>query len=211
MIEDLPGAQRLALTYAPASARQSTLAVMALDARLSAGLRARSEPIAKQLRLAWWRETLTETSPSSANADPVLKMLQSWRDPGCLSVLPDAWEVLLSEDLTERAVRDFATGRARAFVCLAQELGAGHAGEVEAAAKVWALADLAAHVSSGDERDLVVALGGTLPSADPLPRMMRPLAVLAGLGHRALQRGGEPLLSGPASMLLALRVGLTGR
>jgi phytoene synthase len=211
MIEDLPGAQRLALTYAPASARQSTLAVMALDARLSAGLRARSEPIARQLRLAWWRERLTTASPSSVNADPVLKMLQSWRDPACLAVLPEAWEVLLSEDLTKSVIGDFITGRARAFVCLAQELGAGHIGEVDAAARMWALADLASHVSSGAERDAVVALGCDLPRPVPLPRAMRPLAVLAGLGYRALQRGGDRLLSGPAATLLALRIGVTGR
>jgi hypothetical protein len=36
----------------------ATLALLALDARLAAILRGRREPIAAQLRLAWWREML---------------------------------------------------------------------------------------------------------------------------------------------------------
>jgi hypothetical protein len=35
--------------------------------------------------------------------------------------------------------------------------------------------------------------------------------VLAGLGAAALARGGGPLLAGPGSALLALRIGMTGR
>ena len=38
-----------------------------------------------------------------------------------------------------------------------------------------------------------------------------PLAVLAGLGRRALRRGGGPLLDGRAAALLALRLGMFGR
>ena len=74
-----------------------------------------------------------------------------------------------------------------------------------------ALADLAANMSDGAERALVVDYGRTVPPTPRLSAALRPLAVLAGLGAAALARGGGPLLSGPGSTLLALRIGMTGR
>jgi phytoene synthase len=210
LIEQLSPERRLALAYAPAPARAATLALLALDAPLGATLQ-RREPMAVQLRLAWWREKLTELSPAEVNADPVLNALRAWREPACLAILPQAWEVLLADELDDAVLEEFASGRAEAFACLSAELQAQGRVEVIAAGKVWALADLAAHVSSASERRRVVEYGCRLPAPRPLPRVMRPLAVLAGLGYRALQRGGGPLLGGPASTLLALRIGLTGR
>ena len=65
-------------------------------------------------------------------------------------------------------------------------------------------------VSPDEERALVVDYGRSL--APPLlSATLRPLAVLAGLGARALADGGRPLLHGPGSTLLALRIGITGR
>jgi phytoene synthase len=76
---------------------------------------------------------------------------------------------------------------------------------------VWALADLAANLSDAGERQLVLDQARKLPSAPVLPRALRALAVLAGLGATALENGGAPLLAGPRSALLALRIGLAGR
>jgi phytoene synthase len=45
LLEALPTAQRLALSYAPPSARPATLALLALDARLGAAVRQRGEPV----------------------------------------------------------------------------------------------------------------------------------------------------------------------
>lgn len=211
LIESLPAPQRLALSYAPARVRPPTLSLFALDARLSAVLRARREPIAVQLKLAWWRETLTRLPRPSAGTEPVLDSLQSWHDPTCLRVLPDAWEMLLADELTPEAIGGFVAGRSEAFACLARELGASAPDDAAAAARLWSLADLAANVASAEERDLIIRLGRTLPPTVRLPASLRPLAVLAGLGARALQRGGAPLLDGPGSALVALRIGLTGR
>ena len=80
----------------------------------------------------------------------------------------------------------------------------------EQAARVWALADLAANISDGEERALVVDYGRPIVPP-PLSASLRPLAVLAGLGAAALDKGGAPLLGGPRSALLALRIGLAGR
>jgi phytoene synthase len=210
LAEDLPPPQRLALAYAPARARAATLAALALDARLGAILRARREPIAAQLRLAWWRDMLARPAADWPRGEPVLDALRGWRDPSGLSELAVGWEALLAETLTPAAIAEFAAGRAQAFVGLARELGVEAVQEAGDAARIWALADLAANVSEGVERELVVEQHRPRPAAR-LPASLRPLAVLAGLGARALRQGGAPLLDGPGSALLALRIGLTGR
>ncbi len=210
LASDLPQPQRLALTYAPARARHATEALFALDVRLAAILRARREPIAAQLRLAWWREMLARPTTEWPRGEPVLDSLRGWRDPSGLAPLAEGWEALLAEALTPAAIAEFAAGRVHAFACLARELGVDPVEDAEQAARIWALADLAANLSDGAEQAQVVERGLVL-AVPPLPATLRPLAVLAGLGAAALRKGGAPLLSGPRSTLLALRIGLTGR
>ena len=181
-----------------------------LDARLAAILRARREPIAAQLRLAWWRDTLARPVAEWPRGEPALDALRDWRDPSALSNLAAGWEALLADMLTPAAIAEFVAGRGRAFAGLARELGVDPTGSAEEAARIWALADLAANISDGAERALVVDQGRDL-APPSLSASLRPLAVLAGLGARALRLGGVPLLSGPGSTLLALRIGLTGR
>jgi 15-cis-phytoene synthase len=211
LLAELPAPQRLALAYAPARARPATLALLALDARLAAILRGQREPIATQLRLAWWRDTLARRADEWPRGEPALDYLRAWRDPAGLESLPEAWEVLLAEHLDPKAIAEFAGGRARAFACLAGELGVAASHDAMEAARLWALADLAANISDGAERRLVVECGRALPSPPRLPPSMRPLAVLAGLGARALRRGGALLLARPEDTFAALRIGCTGR
>jgi len=210
LVGELPQPQRLALAYAPARARLATLATLALDARLAAILRARREPIAAQLRLAWWRDVLARPAAEWPRGEPVLDALRDWRDPSGLSDLAKGWEALLAEALSPAVIAEFAGGRSRAFACLARELRVAAIEDAERAAQLWALADLAANVSDGDERAMVVDCGRRL-APPALPVSFRPLAVLAGLGAAALRKGGAPLLDGPGSTLLALRIGFTGR
>ena len=210
LTDGLPRPQRLAVAYASARSRPATLALLALDARLAAVLRARHEPIAAQLRLAWWRERLGEPVSAWPRGEPVLDALRSWHDPSGLAGLAGGWEALLSDTLTPAAIAEFVGGRGSAFASLASELGVNPISDAEAAARIWALADLAANISDGAERDLVVEYGRDLVPPR-LSASLRPLAILAGLGSAALRKGGTPLLSGPTSMLLALRIGFTGR
>lgn len=210
LANDLPPPQRLALAYGPAPARPATEALLALDARLAAILRARREPIAAQLRLAWWREMLARPADEWPRGEPVLDALRGWRDPAGLAALGEGWEALLAESLTAETIEEFAAGRARAFACLAGELGIDRPAQAEEAARIWALADLAANLSNETERMMVVRQALD-PAPPTLSTSLRPLAVLAGLGARALRKGGIPLLGGPGSALLALRIGLIGR
>jgi phytoene synthase len=210
-VAELSPLKRLALSYASARARPATLALLALDERLAAVVRGRREPIAAQLRLAWWRDVLGRPAAEWPHGEPLLEALRGWRDPAALAALPSGWEALLADDLEPQAIADFVDGRAKAFAALARELGVATDGDAAAAARVWALADLAANLSDGAERALVVECGRNLGSPPRLSATLRPLAVLAALGAAALARGGGELLGGPASAFHALRVGLTGR
>jgi phytoene synthase len=207
----LPAAQRLAVTYAPARSRPLIVPLLQLDTRLADTLRGRREPLATQLRLAWWRDTLRRPHGEWPGGEPLLDALRAWRDPSTLAELVDGWEALLAERLTAREIAEFVDARGRAFAGLARELGVEAVDDAAAAARIWALADLAANISDGAERGLVVAYGHGLGPPPRLSASLRPLAVLAALGASALARGGGELLAGPGSALLALRTGLTGR
>lgn len=211
LIQELPHPQRLALSYAKVETRRKTLALFALDARLSAVLKTKREPMLAQLRLAWWRDNLAKPADSWPRGDEVLEALRSWSAPAALVPLVSAWEALLAEELTPETITSYTEGRAVAFRCLARELGAVDPEAAGELARVFALADLASNLRDAKERELVIDHGRAFPASYRLPRSLRPLAVLAGLGKYALQRGGQPLLTGPGSVFLALRIGLTGR
>lgn len=206
----MPAPQRLALSYAPARARPATLTLLALDARLGAAMSQRGEPVLAQMRLAWWRDILRAPPGEWPAGEPLLEQLRSWRDPGALLSLIDGWEALLGETLDAVAIGEFAAGRAAALGRLAAELGHDPC-VAEAGARQWALADLAAHLSDAGERAAVLAAAAGSPRGGKLPRTLRPLAVLAGLGRRSLARGGAPLLDGPAAFWLAVRLGIAAR
>jgi len=209
--EHLAAVQRLALAYAPRAARLETWAVLALDMRLAGIVRSRREPIMAQLRLAWWRDTLRQPPESWPRGEPILDALSDWGDPGRLATLPEGWEALLAEELSPDVIAEYAESRGRAYGSLADELGAGEVEDATAAGRLWALADLAANLSEGAERKLVVEYARAQPPPPRLPAALRPLTVLAGLARRAIGRRGAPLLDGPGAALLAMRLGIAGR
>ena len=217
LLETLPLVQRLALSYSPPRAREQTLTLLALDARLAAILRTRSEPMIAQLKLAWWRDRLGEERETSPSGEPLLARLADWRGETTLLLpLVDGWEALLAEDLDKTRMAEFADGRAAAWCALAGDRGDAAALDVrhaiEQAARSWGLADLALHLRAGDEarmvREAALAQDWAVPR---LPKDLRALAVLHALAGRAVQRASGEVLDGAGAAMLALRVGLTGR
>jgi phytoene synthase len=209
-IHTLPLAQRLALSYAPAKARAGVLALLLLDQRLAAVLRQGGEPVIMQIKLAWWRARLGEAADAWPTGEPVLAALRHWpADHAQLLPLVNGWEALLAEDLTMAGIEEFAQGRALAWSAL---VPAGQRATVTAAARAWALGDLALNLGQGDEAEAArrLALAGKGRTVR-LPRTVRPLAVLGALTRRTLERGHGELLDGPLAGLIALRIGLTGR
>ena len=210
LLGTLAPTHRLALAYAPAQCRRAWLGFLALDARLASVVRAAREPVLGQLRLAWWRERLTETSP--ARGEPLLYMLESWGPQRqALVTLVDGWEGMLGEaPLGARALAAFAEGRAVSAAALAHVCNlADHAGAAERMARKWGLGDLTRHLTHPDERAAALALLAAqdwIPAR--LPRALRPLVVLHALARRQ-RRGPQP--EGLAAFLSVMRLGILGR
>ncbi len=209
MLALLPPVERLALAYAPARARPAWLAVLALDARLGQQLRAAREPILTQIRLAWWRDRLAEDAGDWPQGEPLLAALAEWHGHHRrLGALVDGWEMLLGEaPLPIAALEGFVAGRAAAMEALALALECPDAAAAaHRAGGGWAIADLATHLSHPHERASARMLAAGHDWQQPrLPRALRPLAILHGLGARSLKEGG-----GESNFWAALRLGLLG-
>ena len=212
LIETLPVLQRLALAYAPAATRQVLTGFFALDARLSGLVRNSHEPMLAQLRLAWWREALGGTGSAPTSGEPLLVALEHW--PGsrdALTGLAGGWEAMIgAAPLPPAAFLALAEARGRGFAALAPE-----GPPREAALRLgrnWALADIAAHLSHPAERETVQELARAQDwRRAPLPRALRPLAVLHGLAAREISKDAPALAISPLAALAAMRIGLLGR
>ena len=202
---------RLALAYAPARAREPWLGFLALDARLAGVVRSAREPMLGQLRLAWWRDRLSDEPANWPAGEPLLASLHDWgAGARGLAGLVDGWEALLGDPpLPGQAMQDFAQGRVAGIAALAGRLGTPGA-SLELLARTWALADLSLHL--GDPAERVTAQGLLAPERLPrVDRTMRPLAILAGLSQRAVRRDSRDGLDGLPALLAAIRLGFTGR
>jgi phytoene synthase len=215
-IEMLPTAQRLALAYLRPAERAVLEPAFALDFRLSRIVATSSEPILAQMRIAWWRDILGKPVNERPQGDAVLtKLTEHWlgSEPA-LHRLFDAWEeLLLIEELDIESAERIAQGRGAFLAEVMQSTGQEFDRKVSAAiAMHWALADLAAHCSSDEERKLIVAVATSgLAKRVTLPSKLRGIAVLDALARHALKRGGRPLAEGRAGAFVALRAGLLGR
>ena len=212
MLSALPQLQRLALAYAPAASRPALGALFALDARLADIVRHSHEPMLAQLRLAWWRGELAERSSAPAPADPLLTQLRDW--PGSTTVLcglADGWEAMTGPPpLPSSAFASLAEARAAAFAALADL--PGDAANAQRMGRSWALADIAGHLSDARERETVLAM---VRAQDwrwqPLPRKLRPLAVMHGVAARTNWQDNQAVPLTLAALLVAIRIGIVGR
>ena len=151
----LPGAateRALALSYAPADARDGLAALLALDERLGAILRTTREPLVGQMRLTWWYEALESLDRAPAPPEPVLAALHR----AVVALIPGAelarqvegWEVLLETPLTSAALELHARARGGAlFGAAATLLGTPASETIAQAGEGWAFADLTRHLT----------------------------------------------------------------
>lgn len=190
-----------------------TLALLALDARLAGLLRNSREPMLAQLRLAWWRESLSQPASKWPEGEPLLEALRTWNGHhGGLVSLVNGWEALTGPvPLPETALETMAQGRAAAFATLAQALECkGDLAAAQRLGRSWALSDLAMRLGHESERATARALARTdRAKGVRVSRAMRPLIVLNGLAARRLDKG-EDAATSPAAVLTAMRLGLLG-
>lgn len=186
--EMLDPAQRLALVYAPSTARAAWLALFLFERRLAETARPGREPLMIQLRLSWWRDRLGEPSSAWPVSEPVLGNLKAWNEMHReLVCLVDGWEALV---VAEDGGTELAKARVESLVALARLLGVDDADSVREAARQFVDPS---------------TVGKSCPA---MPRAMRPLAVLRAMALREA-RGGTPT---PLRDLgRVMRAGLLGR
>ncbi|MCX7283758.1 MAG: hypothetical protein NTX28_06900 [Novosphingobium sp.] len=186
--DELTTRNRLALAYAPRRARGPWAALLLLEQRLADAARPGREPMMVQLRLAWWRDRLGEEATSWPVSEPALVLLRTWQGQHhALAALVNGWEAL---SVGEDGGNELAKARVTAYVALADLLGAGRIESVEAAVKQLERAQ------------------AQEPLPAPLPRVMRPLAVLRVFAQREAS-GGEPTPF--VDLYRIVRAGLLGR
>ncbi len=185
--ETSPGAaeRALALSYAPAEARDGLAALFALDDTLAAILRTTREPMVGQMRLTWWHAALTALDTGPPPAHPVLSALAGAVVPmvtgATLAGMVDGWEALLDEPLGTQAMEQFGKARGRTlFAAAGAVLGADRAGLGEAG-EGWALADLAANLGNPAQAALARELAAARLAAAMRGRWPRRLRVLGAL------------------------------
>lgn len=215
-LEPLSTEAQLALAHTKENTRVALTILLELDTRIGRIVAATTEPMLGQMRLAWWREMLGKPVSDRPAGDQVLDAIGScWQGrEAALVALVDGWEHMLSAPtLTRDAASAFADGRAAAFGALASfsEGADAYRPQLEAAGRIWALADAASQIDAGAERETLVALGRALPHPGSLPAPFRGIAILAALGARSLKAGGAMLMEGRGAGWTAFRAGLLGR
>lgn len=200
----------LAFGYAPDAARDGMVALFALDATLAKLARHTREPVAAQLRLAWWRDALGKLEAGPVAGQPLLAALHDEVLPAGVSGaalvrIVDGWESLIVADLAEYA-RERGGGlfEAAAGVLRAADPWLSEAGEG------WALADLALTSPDG-----VIGREARL-LAEPRLALARPRTSRAGRPLAALSLSARHDLAGspegsPRRIARLLKLRLTGR
>lgn len=209
-LDTLPPPWRLALAYAPASARSFWLSFMALDVRLAGVVRGAREPMLGQMKLAWWRDRFNADPQSWPQGEPLLTSLRDWGEEARgLVALVDGWETMLGEwGDGSGPVEALTQGRVAGIEALAKVLGVPDGEGLATMARGWAAMDLVSHLGDPQERAEAIASFGELDwRRRHLPRAMRPLTVLHGLARRE-SRGKEG--SSPMALLHAIRLGILG-
>lgn len=213
-LPDLPAPFQVALGYARPADRAGWATLFRLDHQLGTLTAQAREPMLAQLRLAWWRDALGGTATGETAREPLLadigRYLAGMEAP--LAGLASAWECLLGDaPLPEAAMLEYLDLRSSAFAAMADQLGHSEISRMALdAARWWVAGDSWSRLSDDQEGAMIVSLANALPKPQPIPRALRPLAVLGGLGFRAI-RLHQPVFDGRGSALAALRLGMIGR
>lgn len=186
--DPLDPVERLALAYASPSARQAWEALLLFQHRLDETARPGREPLMIQLRLAWWRDRLSEPSEQWPKGEPLLARLHVWEPEATALVgLINGWEAKV---VGEDGGVALTAAQIDAYVALGRLVG-----ESDGAAVRLVASQLAQPASAGK-----------LPPR--LSRRMRPLSVLCCHALRSLRAAPSHPLADFAALM---RVGLLGR
>lgn len=226
--ENLSVEGQLALAHTPVIMKEALRVFLEFDARLARIVSGTNEMMLGQIRLAWWRDSLSLAVSERPAGDQVLDAIGvHWQGAeAALIALIDGWEHMLSEPpLSREAAMAFAKGRGAGLAGMVtlmrtqdrtklsdrESVEANVQAAIQAVGEMWALADAASHVAEDGERAILLNLAAELPALQRLSAPYCGVAVLGALAARAVKAGGAPLMAGRGAALTAMRAGLLGR
>ena len=175
----LPPPQSLAITYTPAQIRAKLRWLLTFDQRLLSVLQRAHEPMIAQLRLSWWRDALNAPAQKRPKGEPLLAELGQLESDdillsAALSML-DAYEILATEDDAQtlesaRSMRVHALVRAYGKWAVLSDSDSAFLDQLAA---WWANSDT--------------------PQPKSLPKLLRPLSILALAEHMEQSRAQSGL------------------
>lgn len=197
----------LALSYAPAGARDRLTVLWAFDARLADIVRTTTQPLVGRMRLTWWHDAVTSDAPPAG--EPLVAQIAAAGLPrDALARMVDGWEALLDGDDAD-SLAAYAEGRGGGlFAAAGAVLGTGGSNR---AGEGWALVDLTRHHSRAMVAARALALARRRLAEAPVrwDRAARPLGALTKLARRDLN--GVERQGAPRRVLAAAWLALTGR
>lgn len=196
MLAELPPLARLLTAYAKAPQRRWHALCWTLDQRLAAIVRRGGEPTIAAIRLAWWDAVLVEGDRTKGGGEP---LVEAWRraapegaGPATESLI-DGWRALLgAESLSPQHIAEFGGKRGGGLFRL---IANADDDALMKAGAVWALWDLAAHVSEpGVSAMAMDAAQEVLSERVPLaPKdAPKPLRLLYGIAAADIRAGRVP-------------------
>jgi len=205
--------REIALQAFPARVRPAFLALWNLDLAFADVVSTSSDPRLAAIRLAWWRERLTELDEGKAPPpEPRLQAVARDLLPRNLgghelSRLEDSWLPLLASFPWGAEQIEALKGRGRLLFDIGARLLGGDPTDAETAGELWSLEDGAMHCSDLASRQLLRSEALRIERLGRVPRPLRPLTVVGAL---AIINILEPA-SGVARGMAALHHRATGR
>ena len=211
----------LALTYVPLRNRGALAALFAIDRAMGDVVRTTKEPMLGPIRLAWWRERLEDLDATAgAPAEPRLQAVEQELLPRSISghdiaALEDGWLRLFDPFPWTIETSEAIWLRGSLLFGLGARVVGARCEQIQAAGGLWALVDIARHLSDSGSREMLVnqarmfarRLGGT-----SFVRELRPLSMLAALAMRDCKHGDPFEAEGtPRRVASMLRHRFSGR
>jgi phytoene synthase len=179
---------RLAIAYVPAHLRSALTLLLQMDMRFGDIVGTAGEPMIAQIKMAWWRETLTEAVDLRPKGEPLLQALAAVGGAiplSALEALVSAWEELLGSDEWNQAVTDTHTQLRAEAIFQTYANWVGSAQDVRPIGRLWAIETLRKAFPQRIASSISTPL-----AALPKGRALRPLSIL----HMSVRTASGPRL-----------------
>ena len=205
---------RLLLGYAPSDARTRQALWWHWDERLAAILQGGREPAIMAIRLAWWRDVLVQGDEGKGRGEPLVEALRTTGlsdfDRQHIGRCVEGWgQIAGAEALSAEDLQAYAQGRGGGLFSL---LAGQSSPAIVAAGGIWALWDLAAHLSDPELAAVCLAVAQDLLPDAQLGRstVERPLRLALMVAAHHVQQQRIPIRGfGPRHYVRLLLASLT--